>query len=200
MRAARPTRASTAVAGVHPATSKEVPNVPEVPKVAADTRATETPPHAAPLRPRAPRSVGTANCPSPCETTPCSAQHGVVSHGDGQLAVPTDRGARGRRGAAWGGVSVALVSAATFGTSGTFGTSLLVAGWTPATAVLARVGLAALIVTVPAVLALRGRWGLLRQSAWTAVAYGLIGVAGCQVFYFYSISQMPVGVALLIEA
>ena len=48
-------------------------------------------------------------------------------------------------------------------------------------------------------LALRGRWGLLRRSAGTAVAYGLVGVAGCQVFYFYAISQMPVGVALLIE-
>src|SRR5215470_151485 len=111
----------------------------------------------------------------------------------------TADGARGRGGAAWGGVSIAVVSAATFGTSGTFGSALLQAGWTPATAVLARVALAALIVTVPAVLALRGRWGLLRRSAWTAVAYGLVGVAGCQVFYFYAISQMPVGVALLIE-
>jgi drug/metabolite transporter (DMT)-like permease len=118
---------------------------------------------------------------------------------DGQLAGRTNGGAPGRRGAAWGGVSIAVVSAATFGTSGTFGTALLETGWTPATAVLARVGLAALIVTVPAVLALRGRWGLLRRSAWTAVAYGLVGVAGCQVFYFYAISQMPVGVALLIE-
>src|SRR6266700_1185714 len=91
-----------------------------------------------------------------------SAQHGVVSHGSEQLAGQAGGGGRGRRGAAWGGVSVAVVSAATFGTSGTFGTSLLDAGWTPATAVLARVALAALIVTVPAVLALRGRWGLLR--------------------------------------
>jgi drug/metabolite transporter (DMT)-like permease len=111
----------------------------------------------------------------------------------------TADGARGRGGAAWGGVSIAVVSAATFGTSGTFGSALLQAGWTPATAVLVRISLAALIVTVPAVLALRGRWGLLRRSAWTAVAYGLVGVAGCQVFYFYAISQMPVGVALLIE-
>lgn len=117
-------------------------------------------------------------------------------------AVALDNGQHATRaggGAAWGGVSIAVVSAATFGTSGTFGTSLLDAGWTPATAVLVRIGLAALIVTVPAVLALRGRWGLLRRSAWTAVAYGLVGVAGCQVFYFYAISQMPVGVALLIE-
>ena len=117
----------------------------------------------------------------------------------GATAARTADGARGRGGAAWGGVSIAIVSAATFGTSGTFGTALLQAGWTPATAVLARISLAALIVTAPAVLALRGRWGLLRRSAWTAVAYGLVGVAGCQVFYFYAISRMPVGVALLIE-
>jgi drug/metabolite transporter (DMT)-like permease len=121
------------------------------------------------------------------------AQHAAVALDDGQQAARTGGGG------AWGGVSIAVVSAATFGTSGTFGTSLLDAGWTPATAVLVRVGLAALIVTVPALLALRGRWGLLRRSAWLAVAYGLVGVAGCQVFYFYAISQMPVGVALLIE-
>jgi drug/metabolite transporter (DMT)-like permease len=113
--------------------------------------------------------------------------------------VAADGGARDRRRTARGGVSIAVVSAATFGTSGTFGTSLLGAGWTPGTAVLVRVSLAALMVTVPAVLALRGRWGLLRRSAWTAVSYGLVGVAGCQVFYFYAITQMPVGVALLIE-
>jgi drug/metabolite transporter (DMT)-like permease len=117
----------------------------------------------------------------------------------GQAEARADEGGRARGGAAWGGLSIAVVSAATFGTSGTFGTSLLDAGWTPATAVLARVALAALIVTVPAALALRGRWGLLRKSAGTAVAYGLVGVAGCQVCYFYAISQMPVGVALLIE-
>jgi drug/metabolite transporter (DMT)-like permease len=126
------------------------------------------------------------------------ARPAAVALADGQRATRTGGGAGGR-GAAWGGVSIAVVSAATFGTSGTFGTALLDAGWTPATAVLARIGLAALIVTVPAVLALRGRWGLLRRSAWLVVAYGLVGVAGCQVFYFYAISQMPVGVALLIE-
>src|SRR5690348_855217 len=104
-----------------------------------------------------------------------SAEHRAVATGHGQLAgrpaATPDGAPGGRGGAAWGGVSVAVVSAATFGTSGTFGTALLDAGWTPATAVLARISLAALIVTVPALLALRGRWGLLRRSAGTAVAY-----------------------------
>ena len=92
-----------------------------------------------------------------------------------------------------------MVSAATFGTSGTFGTSLLDAGWTPGTAVLARITLAALILTVPAVIALRGRWALLRRSWRTTVVYGLVGVVGCQVCYFNALKHMPVGIALLIE-
>ena len=108
-------------------------------------------------------------------------------------------GRRPGRARSWGGVSIAVVSAATFGASGTFGASLLDAGWTPATAVLARVTLAALLLTVPAVLALRGQWGRLRRSWGTAVGYGLIGVAACQVCYFNAIERMPVGIALLIE-
>ena len=106
---------------------------------------------------------------------------------------------RAARGRAWGGLSIALVSAATFGTSGTFGTSLLDAGWTPGTAVLARITLAALILTVPAVIALRGQWTLLRRSWPTTTAYGLIGVVGCQVCYFNALQRMPVGIALLVE-
>jgi drug/metabolite transporter (DMT)-like permease len=52
---------------------------------------------------------------------------------------------------------------------------------------------------VPALIQLRGRWSLLRRSAWRVLAYGLIAVAGCQLFYFNAIKRMPVGVALLIE-
>jgi drug/metabolite transporter (DMT)-like permease len=107
--------------------------------------------------------------------------------------------AQAGRGPAWNGMSIALVSAATFGTSGTFGTSLLDAGWTPGTAVLARITLAALILTIPAVIALRGQWELLRRSWRTTTAYGLVGVVGCQVCYFNALQRMPVGIALLIE-
>jgi drug/metabolite transporter (DMT)-like permease len=123
----------------------------------------------------------------------------------GQVAAPTGRGNAAGAGVVldrrrpWGGIWIAVVSAATFGTSGTFGTSLLDAGWTPGAAVLARITLGALILTVPAVLALRGRWRHLRRSWPTAVAYGVIGVVGCQVCYFNTIERMPVGIALLIE-
>jgi len=80
-----------------------------------------------------------------------------------------------------------------------FGTSLIKAGWSPAAAVTARVAAAALVLTVPAVAQLRGRWALLRRSAGRVGAFGLVAVAGCQVFYFNAIQRMPVGVALLLE-
>jgi drug/metabolite transporter (DMT)-like permease len=97
------------------------------------------------------------------------------------------------------GLALALLSAATFGTSGTFGSALIEAGWSPAAAVTARVSLSALLLTVPAVLQLRGRWALLRRDAAAVAMFGLIAVAGCQLFYFSAIQRLPVGVALLLE-
>jgi drug/metabolite transporter (DMT)-like permease len=101
------------------------------------------------------------------------------------------------------GLSIAVLSAATFGTSGTFASSLIDAGWSPAAAVTARVATAAVLLTVPALLALRkigGGWvWSLRATAWRVIAYGLIGVAGCQFCYFNALQRMPVGVALLLE-
>jgi drug/metabolite transporter (DMT)-like permease len=106
---------------------------------------------------------------------------------------------RTRSGLSGGGVALAIVSAATFGTSGTFGSSLIDAGWSPAAAVTARVTVSALLLTVPALVQLRGRWALLRHCAGRVLAFGLIAVAGCQLFYFNALQRMPVGVALLLE-
>jgi drug/metabolite transporter (DMT)-like permease len=94
---------------------------------------------------------------------------------------------------------MAVLTAAAFGTSGTFGSSLIDAGWSPAAAVLARISASALILTIPAVLQLRGRWALLRRNAASVIIFGLVAVAGCQLFYFNAIARIPVGVALLIE-
>src|SRR5580692_11001751 len=97
------------------------------------------------------------------------------------------------------GVTIGLVSAMCFGTSGSFGTALIGAGWSPAGAVFARVLVAALALTVPAVLALRGRWRMLLRSAWQVTVYGLVGVAACQVCYFNAIARMPVGISIMLE-
>jgi drug/metabolite transporter (DMT)-like permease len=120
-------------------------------------------------------------------------------HAGGRTAVRV-AGARGARSGPGGaGLALAVLSAATFGTSGTFAASLIQAGWSPAAAVLTRIAVSALILTGPALMRLRGRWHLLRRAAPRVAAYGLIAVAGCQLFYFNAVQRIPVGVALLLE-
>ena len=109
------------------------------------------------------------------------------------------RASRGRRAGQGLGIGLGLLSAMCFGTSGTFGAALEGAGWSPAGAVLVRVTVAALVLTVPALFALRGHWALLRRRARQVVAYGLVGVAACQVCYFNAIARMDVGISILLE-
>ncbi|WP_018255289.1 EamA family transporter [Salinispora mooreana] len=97
------------------------------------------------------------------------------------------------------GLLLAVLSALTFATSGTFARSLIGAGWSAEAAVVVRVGLAALVLTAPAVLALRGRWSLLRRNAASITAFGLLGVAFTQVCFFNAVRYLPVGVALMLE-
>jgi drug/metabolite transporter (DMT)-like permease len=97
------------------------------------------------------------------------------------------------------GLGLALLSAATFGTSGTFARSLIEAGWSAEAAVAARIGIAAIILAVPAALALRGRWSVARRSLGTVGLFGILAVAGAQVGFFNAVRYLPVGVALLLE-
>lgn len=96
------------------------------------------------------------------------------------------------------GLALALLSAATFGTSGAFASSLLAAGWTPGAAVLARVGAAALVLTIPALLSLRRNGASLRTGGGLLV-YGVVAVAGAQLAYFNAVQHLSVAVALLLE-
>lgn len=109
------------------------------------------------------------------------------------------RAAAPARGFIASGLGIALFSSAVFGLSGSFGKALLETGWTPGAAVTARLTVAALILAIPALPALRGRWHQLRENWLTIVLFGLIGVAACQLFYFNAVSRLSVGVALLLE-
>jgi drug/metabolite transporter (DMT)-like permease len=113
------------------------------------------------------------------------------------VTVLGTRAARAATGSA--GLALAVLSAATFSTSGTFASALYGAGWSPGTAVLARIGVAAVILTVPAVLQLRGRWPLLRRNARGVAAYSLLAIAGPQLCFFNAVARIPVGIALLLE-
>ena len=97
------------------------------------------------------------------------------------------------------GISVALLSAATFATSGPFAKSLLDTGWTPGSVVFLRIAGAALLLLFPTLWALGGRWHLLRRGWGQVVAYGLVAVAVPQLAFFYAVQHLSVGVALLLE-
>jgi drug/metabolite transporter (DMT)-like permease len=98
-----------------------------------------------------------------------------------------------------GGLGFAVLSAASFGLSGSLAGGLMASGWSAGAAVAVRVSLAALVLLGPALVALRGRWWLLRRNAGVVAAYGVVAVAGCQLAYFNAVQHLQVAVALLIE-
>jgi drug/metabolite transporter (DMT)-like permease len=98
-----------------------------------------------------------------------------------------------------GGLWLALITAAAFGTSGTFASALVDTGWSPGAAVSLRLLGATAALLIPGLIALRGRWSLLRRNAGLIVAYGLVAMAACQLFYFNAVTTLSVGVALLLE-
>lgn len=99
------------------------------------------------------------------------------------------------------GLLVAILSALTFGSSGAVGKSVINAGWSPAAAVTVRILVGALALAGPAAWSMRGRWHLLRRRAtWVHLGlFGALAVAGCQLFYFFAVTELSVGVALMLE-
>lgn len=97
------------------------------------------------------------------------------------------------------GVILGLMAALGFGAGGAIIKPLFEAGWTPGSAVLARLIVATLILTIPAlVMAKFDLRPLLR--AWKLVlAYGALAVAGVQLAFYASLERIPVSTALLIE-
>ncbi len=97
------------------------------------------------------------------------------------------------------GLVLALASAIAFGMSGVLARGLLDTGWSAGAAVTVRTVIAAAVLLVPGLLALRGRGHLLRDNAALVTVYGISAVAGAQLCYFYAVSYMQVSVALLLE-
>lgn len=97
------------------------------------------------------------------------------------------------------GLTFAIVSAFSFGLSGAIARPMLETGWSPGAVVTLRIAIGAVAAAPFGVRALRGRWHLLRRTATTVAAYGLLAVAGAQFCYFSAVQTMQVGPALLIE-
>jgi len=104
-----------------------------------------------------------------------------------------------RRRASVVGWTAAIASACAFGTSGAFAKPLLASGWSAGAVVAIRLGLAALVLLIPGLIALRGRWHLLRSHWRPLAAYGVFGGATAQVAFFNSVQYVPVALGLLLE-
>lgn len=97
------------------------------------------------------------------------------------------------------GLWLLLASSASFALSGALAQSLLTTGWSAGAVVTLRIGLAFLALLVPGCLSMRGRWRTLQHSWLMIVLYGVLAVAGCQLFYFFAVQRLSVAVALLLE-
>jgi len=94
---------------------------------------------------------------------------------------------------------VMVASALAFGMSGTFVKPVLDAGWSAGAGSIVRTGIGAVILAVPTIRALRGRWALVRRHWLPIVLLGGVGIAGTQTAYFLAVSRIPVSTALMIE-
>jgi drug/metabolite transporter (DMT)-like permease len=93
---------------------------------------------------------------------------------------------------------LSLASWTLFASSGPLAKAVMVAGWSPAAVTSVRIGLAAVLL-VAVVGALRPRAMRFRRADLLLVlSYGLLGVAGVQLFFFVAVARVPVGVAMVL--
>jgi len=104
-----------------------------------------------------------------------------------------------RRASTSTGLVIAVLAAATFGTSGAVIKPLLEAGWSPAAAVTARALIGGLVLLPVALVMVRGKWDAVWRGRWRIVLMALIGVAGTQLVYFAALQRIPVSTAVLVE-
>lgn len=122
-------------------------------------------------------------------TTPATA--GELGH------LPS--GGRRIPGSTGSGIAIALLSAASFGLSGSLARSLLDLGWSPAGVVGVRITGAFVLLLLPCLVLLRRiDRPSVRQSG-RMVLYGVVAVALAQLCYFSAVQYLSVGVALLLE-
>ncbi|MGO1320198.1 MAG: EamA family transporter, partial [Galactobacter sp.] len=103
------------------------------------------------------------------------------------------------RHAALFGLSSLLLSALFFASSGPLAKVLYEIGWTPGSVALLRLTGATVLLALPTLVSLRGKWGQLRKHWVSVVVYGIVAMAGVQIFFFLSLEHVTVAVGILIE-
>ncbi|PZQ89871.1 MAG: EamA family transporter [Leifsonia xyli] len=97
------------------------------------------------------------------------------------------------------GIAMGLAAGLAFGAGGTIVKPLFTEGWTPGAAVFGRLAIAALVLAIPALLAVRFDLRPLLRAWKLVLAYALLAVAGVQLAFYSAIERIPVSIALIIE-
>ncbi|WP_326953648.1 EamA family transporter [Amycolatopsis sp. NBC_01286] len=93
---------------------------------------------------------------------------------------------------------LSLTSWVLFASSGPVAKAVMATGWSPAAVTAVRIGLAAVLLG-PVVGVLRPRALRFRRGdLWLLLGYGVLGVAGVQLFFFVAVARVPVGVAMVL--
>ena len=93
---------------------------------------------------------------------------------------------------------LSLTSWVLFGSSGSLAKAVMAAGWSAAAVTSVRIAVAAVLL-VPGVAVLRpSALRFRRADLWLLLGYGLLGVAGVQLFFFLAVARVPVGVAMVL--
>ncbi|GAB3722406.1 EamA family transporter [Amycolatopsis oliviviridis] len=97
------------------------------------------------------------------------------------------------------GITLILLAALFFGTSGVLGKPAMQAGLSPEQVAAIRIGLSALVL-LGLVAVFRPKLLRVTKREWPLLlAYGSLGVAGVQLMYFLAAGRIPVGIAILLE-
>lgn len=97
------------------------------------------------------------------------------------------------------GFLLAVGSAASFALSGIFASALITSGWSAGAATTVRITGAALMLLVPTLVMLRGKWQQVRRAWGSVLLFGLLAVIGCQLAFFFAVQFIPPSLALVIE-
>ena len=97
------------------------------------------------------------------------------------------------------GLVIMLFSAFFFAISGPVAKALYDVAWTPGAVTVVRLTGSSVLLLLPTLVLLRGKWSEVAQHWRTIVAYGLISMTGVQLFYFLAVEHLSVAVALMLE-
>jgi len=85
-----------------------------------------------------------------------------------------------------------------FASSGPLAKAVMAAGWSAAEVTAVRIAGAAVLLGAVVAVVRPGALRFRRADGWLLLGYGLLGVAGVQLFFFVAVARVPVGVAMVL--